>query len=137
MPARLTVADAQQQIRWATDRFLAVLRPVSDAQWLYRPPTGWSMPEVTEHVAGANNGVASLLRKRLTTPLQGPLALEDEEIPFLFYGGAEPPPAQPLTGAWSDRGEACEALDASAQRVIAWADSTDLDLRRASAAPAS
>jgi hypothetical protein len=54
------------------------------------------MSEVTEHVAVANKGVLSLLSKRLS-PLDGPLALEDE-IPFLFYGGGEPPSAQPLTG---------------------------------------
>jgi hypothetical protein len=74
-------------------------------------------------------GVLSLLSMRLTSPLDGPLVLEDDEIPFLFYGGGEPPPAQPLTGAWSDRAPACEALGVSAQRVIEWAGNTDLDLR--------
>ncbi len=130
MSASATAADAQGKIRWATDRFLAVLSGAAEPAWQYRPPTGkWSMSEVTEHVAVANKGVLSLLSKRLTSPLDGPLALEDDEIPFLFYGGGEPPPAQPLTGAWTDRAQACEMLDASAQSMIEWASRTDLDLR--------
>jgi hypothetical protein len=126
----MTAADAQAKIRWATDRFLAVLAAAAETAWQYCPPTGaWSMSEVTEHVAVANKGVLSLLSTRLTSPLDEPLALEDDEIPFLFYGGGEPPPAQPLTGAWPDRAAACEALGVSAQRVIEWAGNTDLDLR--------
>ncbi len=130
MASVLNARDAQAKIRWATDRFLTVLGRVAPTHWQYRPPQGqWSMSEVTEHVAVTNDGVLSLLNTRLKRPLAGPLALEDDEIPFLFYGGGEPPAGQPLSGAWADRSAACDALEASAHRVIEWADSTDLDLR--------
>ena len=130
MASAMNARDAQAKIRWATDRFLSVLDRVSNAQWQYCPPPGrWSMSEVTEHVAVTNEGVLSLLSTRLTSPLDGPLALEDDEIPFLFYGAGEPPAAQPLTGAWADRADAVDAVAASALRVIKWAGNTDLDLR--------
>jgi hypothetical protein len=87
------------------------------------------MSEVTEHVAFANQGVLSVLSQRLTGLLGRPLALEDDEIPFLFYGGGEPPASEPLTGSSTDIDAAADALDASSRAVVDWASATDLDLR--------
>jgi hypothetical protein len=36
----VSAAEAQAKIRWATDRFLAVLGAAAETAWQYRPPGG-------------------------------------------------------------------------------------------------
>ncbi len=122
--------DAGVMLRRRTDRFLESLAGMSEAQWLYRPASGgWSVSEVAEHVAIANGGVFARLTKGLKTPLNGQLAVADDEIPFLFYLGDEPPNIATPTGAWTDVADGAKTFATSAQAVIDFADGTDLDLR--------
>jgi hypothetical protein len=125
-----TSLDAGALMRRRTDRFLECVGGMSDEQWLYRPPSGgWSVSEVTEHVATANRGVLGRLQKGLETPLAGPLGVADDEIPFLFYLGDEPPGVSTPTGEWTDLSAATIEFDARAQGVADFAAQTDLDLR--------
>jgi hypothetical protein len=86
--------------------------------------------EVTEHVAISNRGVLGRLTKGLETPLSGPLGVaDDDEIPFLFYLGDEPPNVATPTGEWTDLADGAKQFQANAQAVVDFAGGTDLDLR--------
>jgi uncharacterized damage-inducible protein DinB len=65
--------SASQQVREATERFLAKCARASDSQWLFRPtPTSWSMAQATEHVALSNRNIYGMLTKRLLdNPIDG------------------------------------------------------------------
>ena len=130
-----TKLEAARAIRRRTDRFISTFVLMSDAQWRYRPaPGAWSVSEVVEHVAIANGNMLDRLTKRLTTPLSAPLGVADDEIPYLFYGGDEPPNVATPTGTWMNIAEAAETFDDAASALISWADRTDLDLRTYGAA---
>lgn len=125
-----TTRDAGALMRRRTDRFLECVGGMTGEQWLYRPPSGgWSVSEVTEHVATSNRGVLGRLRNGLETPLPGPLGVADDEIPFLFYLGDEPPGVATPTGEWTDLSTAVAEFDTRAQAVVDFAAETDLDLR--------
>ena len=125
-----TTTDAGALMQRRTDRFLESLSDLSERQWQYRPPSGsWSVSEVTEHVAIANRGVLGRLTKGLETPLSSPVGIADDEIPFLFYLGDEPPNVVTPTGEWDSFEDGTRELEATAQALIDFADGTDLDLR--------
>lgn len=125
-----TTTDVGARIRRGTEKFVATAAQMSDSQWTYRPSgNAWSASEVTEHVAIANTGVLGVLTTSLKTPLQQPLGVDDDEIPFLFYRGDEPPNVAAPTGTWTDMTVAATKLEASASAVIDWADATNLELR--------
>jgi hypothetical protein len=65
----------------------------------------------------------------LESPLRTPLGVSDDEIPYLFYRGDEPPNVATPTGTWADIAAAGEALTASADALITWTKTTELDLR--------
>ena len=44
--------------------------------------------------------------------------IDDEEIPYLFYRGDEPPHVATPTGTWTDRSVALADLDASVQAFM-------------------
>jgi len=58
----------------------------------------------------------------------------DDEIPYLFYRGDEPPNVSTPTGSWTDIDSATEQFAASAESLATWYAESDLDLR-AYAAP--
>ena len=59
----ITTLDAGALMRKRTDRFLECVGGMTGEQWLYRPTEGgWSVSEVTEHVATANRGVLVRIR---------------------------------------------------------------------------
>lgn len=55
--------------------------------------------------------------------------MTDDEIPYLFYRGDEPPNVSQPTGAWTEIDAAVTALSTSADALIDWYRETDLDLR--------
>jgi hypothetical protein len=122
---------AAEQVRTATQRFVAVCAGIKQSQWTFRPAdTPWSMGHVTEHVAVSNRNICQLLTKRLLdNPTGGaPTAVIDAEIPYLFYRGEEPPNVATPSGGWT-HAEAVEALDTSARSILEWAAAVDTDLR--------
>jgi DinB superfamily len=117
-------------IRLSADRFIDAVVGMTDEQWSYRPRNGgWTASEVTEHVTIANRNIFLLLEKRLESPVPGLQGVSDDEIPYLFYRGDEPPDVAAPTGIWTDIAAAAKALDASADDLATWANTTELDLR--------
>lgn len=117
-----------QQITDATTRFVDELAGVDPAAWTTRPTAEqWSLSEVLEHVTLANRNLVT--RLDALEPMNTPSDVTDDEMPYLFYRGAEPPHVARPTGTWSDVDEAVELLRASANDLVTWADATRLDLR--------
>jgi uncharacterized damage-inducible protein DinB len=113
----------------ATKRFVEVVGDVAPSMWTAPPPRGpWSLSEIVEHVAIANGGILGRLGH--LEPFDGETDITDEEMPYLFYSGDEPPGVGTPTGRWTDVTEALDALDASANRLVEWARASALDLRR-------
>lgn len=98
----MSTATIGEQVQDATERFVDVLVGIDDATWTARPPRGaWSMSEVLEHVTITNGRILARLEQGLepigdTTP-----DVSDEEMPYLFYGGEEPPNLATPTGTWT------------------------------------
>jgi hypothetical protein len=91
------------------------------------------MPQVVEHVTFANTGVLRLLREVVVNSPRADqrLDFEDEDMPYLFYGGAGPAPPggeEPL-GTPERQGESIAAFRASMDAILAWYDSNLVDLR--------
>ena len=119
------------QIRGAAERLRTDCARASAAQWSARPASdAWSVAHVAEHVAISNRGILATLGKRVAAnPLAGRApAVLDLEIPYLFYRGEEPPQVATPTGAWTQPA-ALDALDASSQALLDWAEDCALDLR--------
>lgn len=122
---------AESEIRSANDRFIATCAAATDAQWTFRPSSGWSMAEVAEHVAISNRNIGKLLAKGL---LGSPIGdrrpgVSDVEIPYLFYRGDEPPNVGAPTGACGERRDAIVAVEESARAILAWSSGAHADLR--------
>jgi hypothetical protein len=124
-----TIGDVTATIRRNAGRFYDALDGMSESQWSYRPSDGaWSVSEVAEHVAISNRGILKRLSGGLV-PLTEPVGVVDDEIPYLFYVGDEPPNVSTPTGTWVDVADAATAFEASAVAVAEWAERTNLDLR--------
>jgi uncharacterized damage-inducible protein DinB len=123
-------SEWQAQISEATKRFIDVVDGIDAAAFVARPSESgaWTVSEVVEHVAIANDNILTVLTKRLE-PMTRPSDLTDEEMPYLFYGGEEPPNVGTPSGTWTDIGDAVSRLDATASALRAWAADTPLDLR--------
>lgn len=117
-----------QQIDDATNRFVDELAGVDTGTWTARPTAEqWSLSEVLEHVTLANRNL--ITRLDALEPMNSPSDITDEEMPYLFYRGAEPPNVAHPSGTWDDIDEAVERLRSSASTLVAWADAARLDLR--------
>lgn len=98
----LSQAQAMQQVIQAAERFVKSCADATDAQWRHRPdvdPHAWSIGDVTEHVTIANGNVLRRLQGIGQHPLNGkPVSIDDNEMPYLFYRGDEPPNVATPTG---------------------------------------
>jgi hypothetical protein len=91
----MTKAEVHDSLTRAERRFANVCMSATDAQWRFRPVTGWSMPEVVDHVTMANRNLLPVLSDVLVaSPLWSRFRdFDDEDMPYLFYGGGgEAPP---------------------------------------------
>ena len=132
----LTSAEVRETLERAERRFVDVCTSATDDQWRFRPvgegDRAWTIPQVIEHVTGANEGVLRVLRDVVVTSSRGdqPLAFEDEDMPYMFYGGggAAPPGLQTPTGVLT-KDASIAVYRASVRAILDWYDSTDVDLR--------
>jgi hypothetical protein len=120
----------QAQVSEATKGFVDVVDGIDASAFVARPSDGgpWSVSEVVEHVAIANDNILTVLSKR-PEPMTGPPDLTDEEMPYLFYGGEEPPNVGRPTGTWAEVSDALTRLDATAIALRDWAADAPFDLR--------
>ncbi len=134
----LTQIEVRQAVTRAQQRFVDVCVAASDEQWRFHPTDGvgdkaWSMPQVVEHVTSANHGILSLLSKTATASPRGNQipVFEDEDMPYIFYGGAgSPPPGLPEpTGTPADQAGSVRAFQESMEAILNWYDEIDIDLR--------
>ncbi len=133
----ITKPDALQLLRDATARFVEQCSRATSSQWNFRPrPGAWSMGDVAEHVTLANRGILARLSKTVVgSPIEGRVPdIIDEEIPYLFYRGDEPPNVSTPTGAWTSWREVARTFQEHATALFVWVDDTNLDLRAYGAA---
>ncbi len=119
-------------LRDATGRFVQHCSLAANRQWNFRPrPGAWSMGDVAEHVALANRGILTRLSKTLVgSPIEARVPdIIDEEIPYLFYRGDEPPNVATPTGGWTLWTEVAKTFQEHATALLLWVDETHLDLR--------
>lgn len=126
----LTKPDALQSLRDATNRFVAQCGSEPKA-WGYRPHArAWSIGDIAEHVALANQGIARRLSQSLlANPLSHAPAVADAEIPYLFYRSEEPPNIAPPTRTWNVLPDVERKFRESLIPIFTWADGVDADLR--------
>jgi hypothetical protein len=123
------VDELVAQLQRSTDRFTDGLAAMSADAFVLRPGPGlWSASEITEHLTIANLGIHARLSKGLKA-LASPVDLADDEFPYLFYRGDEPPNAAAPSGSWTDADDATGQFAASIEALIAWRTASDLDLR--------
>jgi hypothetical protein len=133
----LTSVQVREAVERAKSVFIDACVGATDAQWRFHPEgsgqQGWTMPQVVEHVTFANNGVHRLLGEVVVkSPRDGrPLDYRDDDMPYLFYGGAGPAPlgGEEPSGTPADRDDSTEAFRASMDALLDWYDSSDVDLR--------
>ena len=115
-----------QFLKAASERFTAECFKASSAQWTYAPPQGgWTMGHVAEHVTIANRNIAARLRK--LAPLSGDSPdIIDDEIPYLFYRGDEPPNIATPTGDWTSWAHHAEEYQRSVDDILNWRSPQDL-----------
>lgn len=124
---------AIRDIRRAADRFIAEAEAETLDQWLFRPePSAWSMAHIAEHVALANGNLHAVLAKGLLNDhvLTRSTDVLDDEIPYLFYRGDEPPNLATPSGQWIDLPKALESVRKSSMLILEWVDSVSFDLRK-------
>jgi hypothetical protein len=132
----LTSAEVREAIERAQRRFVDACVTATDEQWRFHPAgTGdraWTIPQIVEHVTDANRGVLRLLQEVVVnSPREGRVpAFEDEDMPFLFYGGggAAPEGMNEPTGL-ATRDESIAAFDQSMRAILDWYGGLDIDLR--------
>lgn len=104
---------------------------VADDIWYARPaPGGYSMADVTEHMADANAQILGALTLALTRGArpQPFSTVADEETPFAFIRNGEPPGAAPSPNPLS-RSEAVSRLSANVGQMADWVEGAGVDLR--------
>ena len=93
----------------------------------------WTIPQVIEHVTDANGGVVAVLSRVVVSSPRGGQTpdFEDEDLPYLFYGGGGPAPAGTAgpTRSLTSKGDSIAALQASGGSLLRWYGTVDVDLR--------
>ena len=121
--------DATRFLISASERFVGQCESATAPQWSYRPSlSDWSMGDVAEHLTIANGNIA----KRLSTLRSlgdSQCDLIDDEIPYLFYRGDEPPNVATPTGAWNSWIEHAEDYRRSVSAILHAATNAQHDLR--------
>lgn len=115
-----------QFLKLASERFADECAKANRTQWTNCPKAGgWSMRHVAEHVTIANQNMALRLSK--LTPLSGRKPdIIDEEIPYLFYRGDEPPNVATPSGSWNSWAAHAQEYRESVAGILAWRSPMDL-----------
>jgi len=126
--------DATQFLVSASARFEVQCGRASVEQWSYRSSASdWSMGDVAEHLTIANGYIA----KRLSTLKSlgdSQCDLIDDEIPYLFYRGDEPPNVATPTGVWHSWIDHAQDYRRSVSAIVDAAANAQHDLRKCGAA---
>jgi uncharacterized damage-inducible protein DinB len=131
----LTSAEVREAVARAEQRFVDACANANDDHWRFQPSgdgdRAWTISQVVEHVTGANGGILRILHKVITSP-RGDQALDfdDEDMPYLFYGGGggAPPGLASPTGTLS-KDDSIAAYRASSEAILDWYDTNEVDLR--------
>jgi hypothetical protein len=128
MTSNADPTDAVESLRSASIRLIDSFMTAPADAWGWSPPSGgWSISEVAEHVAISSGNILAGLEHRLQ-PI-GAASVTDDEIPYLFYRGDEPPDVGKPTGSWIDRVDAAAELSSRTKALMEWATASTLDLR--------
>lgn len=126
--------QAMQFFVSASERFGAQCGSALPRQWRHRTsPSDWSMGDVAEHLTIANGNIA----KRLLTlnPLgERRSEVIDDEIPYLFYRGDEPPNVATPSGTWSSWADHADVYGRSVSAIREAIETARYDLRTHGAA---
>ena len=133
----LTQAEVRESVERAERRFIDSCATTTHDQWRFQPSgpgdRGWTIPQIVEHVTGANDGLVRVLQAAVVTSRRGDQLpdFEDEDMPYIFYGGggAAPPDWKTPTGAITSKSESLAAFQASTRAILDCYDSIDIDLR--------
>ena len=134
----LTRSEAMQTGRDAASRFIRTCDSATEDEWVRRPPhDAWSIGDIAEHVTIANANILRRLQSLDQHPLEGrPVAVDDAEMPYLFYRGDEPPGVATPTGAMHKDRTAFRVPGQHRRGVERWFAANTLDLRTVGAAHA-
>lgn len=127
----MNTTDAIGALRAAAARTADTCDGVADEIWYARlAPGGYSMADVTEHMADANAQIFGALTLALTRGARSqPFStVADEETPFAFIRNGEPPGAAPSPRPLS-QAAAVAKLSANVAEMAEWAEGVDVDLR--------
>lgn len=121
----------------STDRFLATMDGVSDAQYLAVPaPSRWSLADNAEHATVVVRGTERLLDTRLLLqPLAadaGARRVSDAEVKDFLGDRARAISAPAMVrpkGRWPVRDDMAAALRTATQGIVTWARASSADLR--------
>ena len=132
----LTKVEIHESVARAERRFVDACLSATEEQWRFQPAgvgdRAWRIPQIVEHVNGANRGLLRRLQGEISNSPRGEQIpdFEDEDMPFIFYGGggAAPPGLGEPTGL-ATKDESVAAFKASMRAILDWHDGLKIDLR--------
>lgn len=124
--------QAVDQFRRAVSRAIATCQSIPIEAWNGTPDQPISFGEILEHMAIANGLTGRRLRAMASRDEDKNFvsALEDDEIPHVFWRGAEPPNLAVPTGTWTDRDHAIERFRVGTSELIELAFTDCGDMRK-------
>src|SRR5437016_10599632 len=136
----LTQADrdkAVAELEGSRQAFLDATKGLSPEQWNFKAgPDRWSIAECAEHIAVSEEFISARIFDLLKTPAtpekRGASKVKDEDLPKLVADRSQkfkaPEPITPKK-RWADPAEAVAHFKESRDRNIAYAETTQDDLR--------
>jgi hypothetical protein len=134
--ALLTKVEVYESITRAERRFVDACVSTTEEQWRFQPvgvgDRAWRIPQIVEHVNGANKGLLRRLQDVIANSPRGEQVpdFEDEDMPFIFYGGGGPaPPGLGEPTGLATKDESIASFKASMRAILDWYDEQQSDLR--------
>lgn len=123
--------EAEKSLMEAAARFVRTCASATDAEWVHREsPDAWSIGDVVEHATIANGNVLRRLNSIADHPLSGAQPdVEDDEMPYLFYRGDEPPNIATPTGLMHRDRATAKAFGDGIGAVVEFLQANKIDLR--------
>ena len=126
-----------EQLATSKQAMLASIQGLSADQWAFKPaPAVWSVKECAEHIILAEDYIFGASQQILKTPAVPRPAASNEEVDHKLVAGVQdrskkataPEPIVP-SGKFATPGDAAREFTARRDKTIAYAKSTDDDLR--------